>query len=82
MRCLMGEVWRGATSVSIRKEADSRPSEEMTVNASYYATEGKLHTKSRDDRCLLTVLALEAIRNPRAVLANGRHVADASEHIA
>ena len=44
--------------------------------------EGKLRTKGRDDCCLLTVLALEAVRNPRAVLANGRHVADASEHIA
>ena len=44
--------------------------------------EGKLRTKSCDNRCLLTVLALEAIRNPRTVLANGRHAADACEHIA
>jgi len=44
--------------------------------------EGKLRTKSRDNRCLLTVLALEAVRNPRAILANGRHAADAGEHIA
>jgi len=26
VRCLVGEAWSGATSVSIRKEADNRPS--------------------------------------------------------
>ena len=63
MRCLVGESWRGATSVSIRKEADSRPSEDIKINARCPA-QGKLHTKGRDDCCFLAILSLETIRNP------------------
>jgi len=42
----------------------------------------KLRTNGRDNCCFLAVLVLEAGRNPRAVLGDGRHAADASEHIA
>ena len=63
MRCLVGEAWRGATSVSIRKEADSRPSEETRLVTVIRRVE-RLHTKGRNDGCFLTKLGLETLRNP------------------
>jgi len=40
MRCLVGEAWRGATSVSIKKEADSRPSEEIELMTAVWLERG------------------------------------------
>ena len=62
MRCLVGEAWRGATSVSIKKEADSRPSEGMVNNSC--PTRERLHTKGRNDGRFLSKLGLETLGNP------------------
>jgi len=67
--------------VSIRKAADSRPSR-GPGSIVVMIPEGKLRTKSRNDCYFLTVLALEAVRNPRAIRGSHRHAANAREHVA